>query len=165
MDCCQQRRVDIAHPGVRYWKWVGKFTIARNTGGARTGTVTVAGKTLTIAQRASTCGAADIAQLVSVSKSGFAPIPMANWITGTLRIKNTSSSAITGPIYTALVGLPRGTGRDAVDVMQTGTIPKTYCFSTVGDYLFPLTPGQFASGQTLTLTLSIVLPSYVASPN
>ena len=116
-------------------------------------------------QTSSQCGAADLTNLVTVTKTGFAWIPNANWVNGTITIKNTSSVTIPGPINLVLNGIPRGSGKDAVDVMHNGPIPTTRCYSSVPDYVFPMTPGQFNPGQTLTLNLSIVLPSYIPSPS
>ena len=141
-------------------------TASANPGGARSGTVTIAGQTFSATQSATTaptfCGAADVSQQVHVTQGAFklASIGFGSALyTETVSVTNTSAGAIPGPIYLALIGLPTHHHSNIPDsgfvTAPSGTI-FTACFTPEGDYLVPIAGGLQPGQSTPTVTYTFV---------
>jgi hypothetical protein len=137
---------------------------AANTGGSRSGTVTIAGQTLSVTQAApgaNACGALDVTSQVNVSRGGYSPISPAgsNLWHQQVTITNNSGAAINGPLFYVLIGLPTPSG-----VGLTSAPPSTFCFSSKGDSYVYVSAG-LPSGAHIVFGLDFVdqfsgFPSY-----
>jgi hypothetical protein len=119
---------------------VVRVRAAANTGAPRTGTVLIAGQTVTVKQGIDACGAVDVTSEVSVTRSGLTPVSFGgtNSLTQTLRVTNSTSRSIRGPLFAVLVGMPNGRPYPYGAFLQ-GSQGMTTCFSSGGDYLLLLT--------------------------
>jgi hypothetical protein len=129
-----------------------------NIGGPRTGTATIAGQTFSVTQSASACGAVDVTSQVRVNRSGLTYLPFTSYLySGNITVTNThsSGSAISGPLFLVLMGLPTHRGYPD-DSGLLGPQLQTTCFSAQGDYLVPLPGGALAFGQARTIPLVFV---------
>lgn len=141
------------------------YTVGRNIGDPRLGSVVVNGKPFTVDQKAGTCGAVDITDLVKTPTTGFTKESAnSSFVTGTITVHNSSDTPIEGPISVVTQGIPRGSGTNRIDIVQGGSLPMTRCFSSIGDYVLPWTPGSLNGGAALPLPLTISLPSNVSVP-
>jgi hypothetical protein len=124
------------------------FSVAPNSGPARTGTVLIAGQTVTVTQTGvaagpATCGGAtDVTSKVAFDQLPFESLGPYGWMGRRIRVINTSSTRLVGPLYLVFKGLP--TARVSV----SGHSSLTTCFSPEGDtisllavVLDPGTPG------------------------
>lgn len=139
--------------------------ISPNGGAFRTGTVTIAGQTFSVAEAPGgggggggvpACGALDVTSQVSVSRLGFTPIPPAgsNLYDQEITISNTGRSPI-GPVYYVLLGLPTPSGTGLAS-----NFPLTHCFSSKGDSIV-LVSGGLLPGAHVKFGLTFVgEPSY-----
>jgi hypothetical protein len=128
---------------------------APNPAEARTGTVTIAGQTFSASQGAGVCGAVDVTSRVIASRGGLSWIPWTSYLfQSTFTVRNTSGSAIPGPVYVVFQGLPYHANYPD-DAGLWGSQALTYCYRSVGDYLILiLTPGGLlAPGQSVKLPL------------
>lgn len=126
---------------------------------ARSGTLTVAGRTVVVTQDGKdpdACGAADVSARVGVSRSAFTGVPpLFNLVAQDIRITNTSSQPIPGPLFLAMDGLPRydsGTCQYGCGVIPAP--PLTYCGSASGSSLVQFTSGTLDPGRSVTLRLN-----------
>ncbi len=133
---------------------------APNTGGPRSGTVTIAGQTYTVTEGAGACGAVDVSTEVHVSAGQFIPFSVgfgSSLFTQTVSVTNTSSSVIQGPVYLVTIGMPTHQFPTDPSFANSGlaTTPPgttfTTCFTAAGDYLIPLAVGSLGPGQTVNL--------------
>jgi hypothetical protein len=135
---------------------------APNSGGVRSGTVTIAGQTFSASQSqlgATACGAADVTSQIPPSIHGITPI--FGGISQPVSVTNHTSSTIQGPIYLVTVGEPTHYGNLSDTFLISGGYDPTTCFSSLGDYLIPLTFGGLAPNQTVQVGLSWnAYPSY-----
>jgi len=131
-----------------------RFSVAANTGSPRTGTLTMAGLSHTVRQDAGACGALDVSHLTFVFRSTPSWIyPSSYLYSSDVRITNTSSQPILGPLFLVLVGLPN----NASYPRQVGLIGNqliTRCFSPSGDYMIPF----ISSGAALNPRQSRSIP-------
>jgi hypothetical protein len=124
-----------------------QLQIDPNGGAARSGTVSVAGQTVTINQADSTgsatCGSAvDITAQVRLHLSAFETIDVfGNLERQTITVTNSSGHNITGPEYLVFQGLPTS----QVAVVQNPLL--TTCFSPTGDTIVQMTPLGLEQGQ------------------
>jgi hypothetical protein len=122
---------------------------AANTGGPRSGTVTIASQNFTVTQAAlggNACGAFDVTSRVAISDSGHSHwIPPRDY-SGNITVRNGSGLVIPGPVYLVLVGEPTHRGFPN-DSFLLGPQPLTHCFTPLGDYLLPIS-GDLQPGQT-----------------
>jgi len=137
-----------------------RLSAAPNTGGARAGTATVAGQTITVSQGGGACGALDVTALVAVHQSGRTPIPWTNLYSQTITVRNNSGSVINGPIYLVTIGEPTNFGFPN-DSGLLGSQLLTHCFSPQGDYLLLLS-GNLQPGQTVGVPLVWFEQSFTA---
>ena len=126
-------------------------TAAANTGGPRSGTVTIAGQTFSATQGAGACGALDVTSQAPPSPGPF--IPYVFGLNQKITVTNRSPGFIAGPVYLVLIGEPTHYGdyRDTFLGVNPGT---TTCFSTLGDYLIPVAGGGLAPNQTVSIGLN-----------
>jgi hypothetical protein len=140
---------------------------ASNSGGARTGTVTIAGQAYTVKQSGSlgpdACGALDITSQVSVTRSSLTPVPFSTLYSQSITVRNGTGSTIPGPVYVVLLGEPTHVAFPDNSFLLSGG-PTTSCFSTPGDYLLPIS-GGLAPGQTVGAALAWTTQSRLASIN
>lgn len=127
-----------------------------NTGGARSGTATIAGGTFSATQAAAgsginACGATDVSSSVSVARSGVTwAIGTTYEYTGTITVK--ANALVRGPVYLVLNGLPNHQGfPHEVGLVANG--PLTKCFSPQGDYLLSVSGSDMTPGQSIKLSL------------
>lgn len=122
-----------------------------NTGGARSGTVTIAGQTFSVTQAASgatACGAIDVTSQVAITDTSHSHWIPPNEYSGSIVVRNNSGSIIHGPVYLVLVGEPTHYGSPN-DSFLLGSQLETTCFTAQGDYLLPVSPsGDLQPGQT-----------------
>jgi all-beta uncharacterized protein len=126
-----------------------------NTGGPRTGTAMIAGQTFSVSQGAGACGAVDVTSRVRVDRGGLTYVPFTSYLySGNITVGNTGSpaSAIPGPLFLVLEGLPTAFGYPN-DSGLNGPQTKTTCFSPEGDYLIPFSGGSLPYGRFVTLPL------------
>ena len=122
---------------------------AANTGGARSGTVTIAGQTFSVTQAppgATACGALDVTSQVAITDTSHSNWIPPNEYSGSIVIRNNSGSVIHGPAYLVLIGEPTHFGFPN-DSFLIGSQLETTCF-TQGDYLLPVSAGDLQPGQT-----------------
>ena len=123
-----------------------------NTGGARSGTVTIAGKTFSVTQTApgaNACGALDVTSQLPVSFGGFTP--SFGGVTQPVSITNHTGASIPGPIYLVTVGEPTHNGNLRDTFLVSVNPGMTTCFSALGDYLIPMALGGLAPNQTVSI--------------
>jgi hypothetical protein len=121
------------------------LSVAPNTGAERSGTATIAGQTFKVTEGAGACGALDVTSEASVTETQLIPIPFSSDYSQSIAVRNTSGSAIPGPVYIVLLGEPTHYGYPH-DSFLSGTQLETTCFSQ-GDYLL-LVSGDLQPGQT-----------------
>jgi Beta-propeller repeat/Putative binding domain, N-terminal len=136
--------------------------IAPNSGSARTGTVTIAGQTLTVNQGAGACGAVDETSVAGVTLGGFTwdpPSPTA--YSQQVSVRNPSANSIPGPVYLVLLGQP--TKNTGLSVFPG----QTTCFTTSGSYLLPISSSGLTPGQSVSLNLSWIINVFAggSTPN
>jgi Putative binding domain, N-terminal len=123
------------------------LTIVPNGSAARTGTVTVAGQSISITQTGAaqtpTCGSAvDVTGKVRIDRTGIIPVdPYGRLERHTIVVTNISGSVIRGPLYLVFVGLPTA----QVGVVQNPSL--TTCFSTKGDTIVLMTASDLQPGK------------------
>ena len=124
--------------------------IAANTGGARSGTVTIAGQTFSVTQAApgaTACGAFDVTSQVAITDTSHSHWIPPNEYSGSIVVRNNSGAVIHGPVYVVLVGEPTHYGFPN-DSFLLGSQLETTCFTSQGDYLLPVSFGDLQPGQT-----------------
>ncbi len=112
---------------------VVRVKVAQNTGGIRSGTVTIAGNTYSVTQGAGACGALDVTSQYSVNLGGFV------WESPTLLWEDlvVRGPAPLGPLYLVLLGQPNHQPPPN-DTFLYGVSTLTTCFSSQGDYILPI---------------------------
>lgn len=85
------------------------LSVGSNTGGQRSGSLTVGGKTFMISQNGSACGAIDVSDKVTVSQGPIEVAGLFDLYSRTVTVTNTTGQTI-GPIYLVLDGLPNYSG-------------------------------------------------------
>jgi hypothetical protein len=135
------------------------YTVAANSGGPRTATLTVASQTFSLSQGGSACGTAtDVTSQVSVARGAFlGAAPLFQTFSQTVTLKNTGATTIAGPIEYIMDGLPR-TGAPC-PASATCTVLKpvptiTNCQSTAGSAMVQMSSGSLTPGQSVSLTLT-----------
>src|SRR5262249_2921034 len=124
--------------------------VATNTGGARTGTVTIAGQTFAVSQGGGACGALDVTAETSVLRGGLSYIPFTTYFySGTITVKNTSAVTLHPPLYVVLVGLPNHFGYPYGDG-SLGAV-QTTCFTPAGDNMYLLPTGDLPPGRSIPI--------------
>ena len=127
--------------------------IDANSGAARSGTLTIAGQTVSVSQGASTsqggtCGSAvDVTARVNVYRSGFTPIDLLGYLESqTVTVTNITRLPIPGPLFLVFEGLPTSQVivENAPPIGQLSSL--TTCFSPQGDVIVALTGFALASG-------------------
>jgi sugar lactone lactonase YvrE len=139
---------------------------AINSGTARTGDIAIAGQSLTVTQGAgdaTVCGSTDVTPRVSVARTGLAWDPPGYVFSNAITVRNTSGSAIAGPVYLVLVGLPTHFSYP-YNTYLLGSQLETSCFTAAGDYLIPVASG-LAPGQAAGVPLVYVEQSASAGIN
>jgi hypothetical protein len=126
-----------------------------NTGGARTGAVTIAGQTLTVQQSApvqSACGATDVTSMVLISRgTRVATLYTPNQYTQDITIKNVSGSTLQAPLWLVLVGVPNHQLSPFDLSFNHPADGQTTCFDPAGSGMF-LINGSLSPGQHVTIT-------------
>jgi hypothetical protein len=130
------------------------LNVASNTGGARSGTATIAGLTFSVTEGAGACGALDVTSQVQVFPGGFTWIPPTPTLyEQNITLRNSSGTVISGPVYLVLIGQPTLNSSLATFPPPPGGL--TTCFDPQGDYLVAVAavsagedwlPGQIISG-------------------
>jgi hypothetical protein len=123
---------------------------AANSGGSRSGTVTIAGQTFSATQGAGACGALDVTSQMGVFQGGLGWVPP-NLYPQRITVRNNSGSVIRGPVFLVLIGEPTWYGFP-FDSFLLGGGSTTSCFSSPGDYLV-LVSGDMQAGQTVEIPL------------
>jgi hypothetical protein len=151
------------------------LNVASNTGGPRSGSATIAGKTFTVTQGAGACGALDVTSEATVDLGGLTFVTNVGglYYDQTLAVRNISGAPIPGPIYLVTLGEPT---HNPVN-FNTGLVSPpglTTCFDPQGDYLVPLAgvpvggfwlPGQVISAETLGGGLAWLIDAFAAGPS
>ncbi len=127
-----------------------------NTGGARTGTVTIAGQTLTVQQAApvqNACGALDVTPIVApIGRSQPIPEPFfPSTYTQDITVINRSSSVLHAPLWLVLVGVPNHKPSPFDLSFNHPADGQTTCFDPAGSGMF-LINGSLSPGQSVTIT-------------
>jgi hypothetical protein len=127
-----------------------------NTGGARTGTVTIAGQTLTVQQSAAAqnaCGATDVtSKVVPIGLGQPNPEPyFPNTYTQAITIVNRSSSILQAPLWLVLVGAPNHQPSPFDLSFNHLADRQTTCFDPAGSGMFLLN-GSLSPGHSVTIT-------------
>jgi hypothetical protein len=142
-------------------------SVGTNSGGPRTSVLTIAGNTLSITQVAvSACGATDVTDKTYVWQGDYFESEDGSdtWTRG-IEVRNSSGQTIPGPIYLVMDGLPqtgppcRWTGFSTPTCGLATPTPITYCQSPTGSYLYLMTSGPLAPGQSVWAN-----PEYVPGP-
>jgi hypothetical protein len=153
-------RVIAGSPG----SGVGVVTIQAdpNAGGLRSGFITIGGKTFSVSQSASACGATDVSSQVSVARGTVFADFLGNDYTQKITLQNQGTTNIAGPIYLVLDGLPATRFECGTFFGQTQTCGVlnasrlTFCQSPPGSDMVVFTPNGLASGQQVSLVLTFV---------
>jgi DNA-binding beta-propeller fold protein YncE len=124
---------------------------ASNTGGARTGTVTIAGRTFTVTQGGGACGALDVTAKTAVTLGGLTLLQFTSFIySGTITVRNNSDVTLHPPLYVVLVGLPNHLA-DPYGVGSNIAL-QTTCFTPAGDYMYLLSTGDLPPGGSISFS-------------
>jgi hypothetical protein len=139
--------------------------VAPNSGGPRSGTVSIAGQTFTVSQTGWACGAVDItAQMGVVMESAPTYIyPSSYEYSGKISVINNSGASMPGPVYLVLLGLPNWQNFPYGNGLL-GSQELTTCFSSHGDYLIPVA-GRMQAGQRVDIPLLFFTQSLGGNPN
>jgi hypothetical protein len=137
---------------------VVSFSVGINSGGTRSGTLIVGGKTFMVTQNGSPCGAIDVSDNVTVSQGPVQPFGLFDGYQRTVTLTNLTGQTIPGPLYLVLDGLPNYSGACSgppaygctlatLPPPMPPSVPITHCPSLVqsstGSYVVPwLTSGQ-----------------------
>jgi len=135
------------------------YTVTANSGGPRTATLTVAGKSFALSQGGSACGpAVDVTSQMTVTQTALASVaPLFQTFSRTVKLTNTSATTITGPIQFIMDGLPRSNApcpTGAVCMVWTSPSTITYCQSTAGSAMVQMSIGGLSPGQSVSKTLT-----------
>jgi hypothetical protein len=131
-----------------------------NTGGARSGTATIAGQTFTAMQAApgaTACGAQDLtaSQQVRVSQGSLTLDPdpglSPNGHTQKITVINQSGGVLPANLYLVLVGVPNHQPEPYYATTVFSAASQTTCFTTQGDAMFQITAGPLAPGSFVTI--------------
>lgn len=137
-----------------------KISVGPNSGAPQSGTVTVAGRTVTVNQGASACGATDVSDRVSVWQSTPLPtFPLFDEETRSAVLHNGSGQTIPGPIYLVTDGLP-----SAMTTLVSPAAGLTYCHSPNGSYLVLVSLNGLAPAESATIWLYFVPGAIAPSP-
>jgi hypothetical protein len=138
---------------------------APNTGGARSGTVTIAGQTFTATQAApapTSCGAKELIGSGLVRVSLGAPIPVPglgpNAYTEKITVVNQSGTVLHAPLFLVLVGVPNHRP-DPFYKSDVYGAQQTTCFTPAGDAMFQITTGDLPPGGSVAID-----PIFVRDP-
>lgn len=128
---------------------------APNSVGARTGTVSIAGQTLTVHQSApvqNACGATDVTSAVAPISLGqrVALLYSPNVYSQDIIIINRTSSALSGPLWLVLVGVPNHQPSPFDVGFYHPADGQTTCFDPAGSGMF-LISGGLPSGQQVRI--------------
>ena len=134
------------------------YTVTLNSGGPRTATLTVADKTFALSQGGSACGTAvDVTSQVTVTQTALASVaPQFQTFSRTVKLTNTGANTIAGPIQFIMDGLPRTGAPCPANATCTVVTPAptiTYCQSTAGSAMVPMSSSGLAPGQSVSKTL------------
>jgi hypothetical protein len=134
------------------------YTVAVNSGGPRSASVTVAGQAFSLSQGGSACGpATDVTSQMKATLGAFlGTAPLFQTFSQSVTLTNTGT-AIAGPIEYVLDGLPRTSSPCPSGKTCTVTTPApttTYCQSTAGSAMVLMSSGGLAAGQSVSKTLT-----------
>jgi hypothetical protein len=135
------------------------YTVPLNSGGPRTATLTVAGKTFALSQGGSACGpATDVTSQMKVTPGAFlgAP-PLFQSFSQTVTLTNAGTTFIAGPIQYIMDGLPRRGSPCPANAACSVVNPApttTYCQSTAGSAMVLMYGGGLAPGQSVSKTFT-----------
>jgi photosystem II stability/assembly factor-like uncharacterized protein len=149
------------------------LSVASNTGGPRSGTATIAGQTFSLTQGGGACGALDVTSQVTVGRGGYTPVgsPFPIGVEQNVILFNPPApfgggTVIHGPVYLVLLGEPTHSPLGDDPSLATGSpLTLTTCFSTQGDYLVTVSPGDLAPGQTVSADFLWVSGIFASEPS
>jgi len=134
-----------------------------NTGGLRSGSMTIAGKTFSVSQSANACGATDVSSQVSVSRGTILSTFLNNYYYEDVTLHNQGTTSVAGPVYLVLDGLPTTRSQCGTNVFgqyQTcGVVDPsgvTYCQSPSGSDMVLYAPNGLAPGQQVSTYIDFV---------
>jgi hypothetical protein len=133
-----------------------------NSGGLRSGVLTIAGKPFSVNQSADACGATDVSSQVAVSREAILAGFIGEDYAETVTLRNSGPTSISGPIYLVLDGLPV-TGPQCGSFngqnqtcSVTGASQVTHCHSPSGSDMVLFAPNGLAAGQQVSGILSFL---------
>ena len=129
-----------------------QYTVAANGAVGRSGTFTVAGTLVSVAQAGDAAGAVDVTP-DAIIQPGFRSQPWIsaadyNWFEP---VKITARNAIPGPIYLVLEGMPTQTALLCSNAYYSDL--TTLYSLPAGNYLVPVSANSLSSGQIVTVPL------------
>jgi hypothetical protein len=133
-----------------------------NSGGLRSGSITIAGKPFNVSQSADACGATDVSSQVSVSAGTILADFSGTSYPDPVTLHNQGTTNVAGPIYLVLDGLPstRASCGNFLGETQTCSVRNTsrltYCQSPSGSDMVLVAPNGLAPGQQASDTLIFV---------
>ncbi len=142
----------------------GLVTIAAdpNTGGLRSGAITIAGKPFGVSQSASACGATDISSQVLLNRSPIEAGFIGQYYYQTVSLRN-GPTAINGPVYLVLDGVPVTNSQCGVDIFgqpQTcgllNAVKLTHCQSPSGSDMVLVSSSGLTQSQQISVALYFV---------
>jgi streptogramin lyase len=133
-----------------------------DTGGLRSGSITIAGKPFSVSQGADACGASDVSSQIAVGRGPILQDFIGGTYDETITLRNNGSTVVPSPVFLVLDGLPVTGSQCGTFLGQNQTCsvtpaPRlTFCQSPSGSDMVLFAPGGLTPGQAVTATLTFV---------
>jgi photosystem II stability/assembly factor-like uncharacterized protein len=133
-----------------------------NAGLLRSGVIVIAGKPFSVSQGADACGANDVSSQVLVSRGPILSGFIGGYYAETVTLRNQGTTAIAGPVYLVLDGLPAtrfecGTFLGRTQTCGVSNASRlTFCASPSGSDMVLIAPNGLTPGQAISAGLTFI---------